>query len=152
MRRFRIIFLGLLVLMSACDDKNKPEKPKDLISKNKMEVILYDLYILNSAKGINKKILENNNVVPETYILTKHNIDSIQFAESNDYYAFDSDDYKAMIERIKTRLQKEKTEFEELQKTEGQAAKRRRDSINRANSQKRIDSLKKVQRKLPAIN
>ncbi len=152
MRRFRIIFLGLLVLMAACDDKNKPEKPKDLISKDKMEVILYDLYILNSAKGINKKILENNNVVPETYILTKHNIDSIQFAESNDYYAFDSDDYKAMIERIKTRLQKEKTEFEELQKTEGQAAKRRRDSINRANSQKRIDSLKKVQRKLPAIN
>lgn len=150
MKRGYSILLALLVLLVACEENNKPQKPKDLIPKDKMEEIIYDMYILNSAKGINKKILERNNVVPETYILTRHNIDSVQFAESNNYYAFNSENYKAMIENIKTRLQKEKTEFEELQKKEGQAAKRRRDSINRANNKRRLDTMAKP-KNLPSI-
>lgn len=136
-----LLILGLMVL--ACNSKEKPKKPDNLIPKDKMEHILYDLYIMNAAKGVNRKILENNGVVPETYVLTKHNIDSTQFANSNTYYAFNADEYKSMVENVKARLETEKEEFEELEKIEGQAAKRRRDSIAKANRKKK-DSIKKA--------
>jgi len=145
MKRIYSILLGFLLLFFACEENNKPKKPDNLIPKNKMEKILYDLYIVSSAKGVNKKILEENNVIPETYILTKYDIDSLQFAVSNDYYAFDSEEYKAIIDNVKARLEEEKKLFEELQKKEGKAAKRRRDSINKAKQRKR-DSINRTTR------
>lgn len=142
MNRVYSVLLALCLLVLACDDKSKPKKPDNLISKDKMEKILYDLYIVNSAKGVNKKALERFNVVPERYILTKYGIDSLQFAESNNYYAFDTDAYKAMVGSIKSRLEKEKEHLEALKKKEAQAAKRKRDSINKAKTQK--DSSNKI--------
>ena len=136
MKKISVLFiLGLLVL--ACNSKEKPKKPDNLISMDKMEHILYDLYIMNAAKGVNRKILEENGVVPETYLLTKHNIDSAQFANSNAYYAFNADEYRGIVEKVKERLEKEKLEFEEQERIEGQAAKRRRDSITKANRKKK---------------
>lgn len=146
MKRIFSFLMGLVLLFFACDDKHKPQKPNNLIPKDQMERILYDLYIVNSAKGINKKVLEQNNVIPETYILTKYNIDSLQFVQSNDYYAFDSEGYKTIIENVKARLQKEKKFFEDLEKKEGKAAKQRRDSISNLNKMKR-DSIQKALKK-----
>lgn len=117
-------------------------KPKDLIAKDKMEQILYDLYILNAAKGVNSKILESKRIKPESYLLTKHNIDSTQFANSNAYYAFDADEYKVLVENVKARLEKDKEIFEEQERIEGQRAKKRRDSITKANRKKK-DSIVK---------
>ena len=48
-----------------------------------MADILIDMALLTSAKGINKKKMENNGIIPENFILEKHKIDSMQFAESN---------------------------------------------------------------------
>ena len=86
LKKISVILLFLSCL--ACSDK--PKKPDNLISETKMEAVLYDLYMINSAKGVNRKLLEKNGFVPETYILTKHNVDSLQFAESNNYYAFET--------------------------------------------------------------
>jgi len=121
-----LFFLGCL----ACDDK--PQKPDNLISEEKMEAILYDLYVINAAKGVNRKLLEKNGFVPETYILTKHNIDSLQFATSNNYYAFETETYSEIVENVKARLEREKEELEDLQAAEGLAAKKRRDSVKAA--------------------
>ncbi|WP_299366126.1 DUF4296 domain-containing protein [Winogradskyella sp.] len=143
MRNISFILLGLLLLFFACDNESKPKKPSNLIPRDKMENILYDLYIVNAAKGTNKKVLEKNNVIPETYILTKYGIDSLQFAESNSYYAFDSEEYRKMVDNVKTRLQDDKEYFEDLQKKEGEAAKKRRDSLGRARRQSR-DSIQKT--------
>ncbi|WP_296380704.1 DUF4296 domain-containing protein [Winogradskyella sp.] len=136
-----VIVLCLLVL--ACNETDKPKKPENLISKDKMSEVLYDLYIVNAAKGVNRKLLETNGFIPETYVLTKYNIDSTQFADSNTYYAFDIDIYKAIVDKVKIRLEKEKEEYEELQKIEGQAAKRKRDSIKKAKTISK-DSLREL--------
>ncbi len=118
-----------------------------------MSEVLYDLYVINAAKGVNRKLLEARGFMPETYVLTKHNIDSLQFADSNMYYAFDTEVYEAIVAKVKERLEKEKVEFEALQKIEGKAAKRRRDSLNRIkvrtkDSTIRIkDSIKKLDKK-----
>ncbi|WP_339751505.1 DUF4296 domain-containing protein [uncultured Winogradskyella sp.] len=138
-----LIVLSLLII--ACNENDKPKKPDNLISKNKMSEILHDLYIINAAKGVNRKLLETNGFVPETYVLTKYNIDSAQFADSNTYYAFNTDVYKDIVDKVKARLEKEKEEFGELQKIEGKAAKRKRDSINKIKLSKK-DSVKKPKR------
>lgn len=144
-----IIVLCLLVL--ACNENDKPKPPNNLIPKEKMSEILYDLYTINAAKGVNRKLLEKNGFIPETYVLTKYGIDSTQFANSNTYYAFDAETYKSIVDQVKARLEKEKAEFEELQKVEGMAAKVRRDSINKINQRKK-DSLNKIkQRKKDSI-
>ncbi|MBC2844179.1 DUF4296 domain-containing protein [Winogradskyella flava] len=142
MKKFGAI-LVLFVLVVACNIKDKPKKPNNLISKNKMEQILYDLYIINAAKGVNRKLLENNGLVPETYILTKHNIDSAQFAISNTYYAFYSDTYKDIVENVKAKIEKQQEEYEELKEIEEEAAKRKRDSLKKINSKKK-DSITRV--------
>lgn len=144
MKNFTIILIIFLFL--SCTAKDNPKKPDNLIPKGKMELILYDLYVINAAKGVNRRLLEKNGFKPETYVLTKHKIDSAQFADSNAYYAFNPDTYKAIVENVKAKLEKEKTEFEEEEKIEGMAAKRRRDSISEI--KKRVkDSIKQLQSK-----
>ena len=139
------VLLILSLLIFTCNYKEKPKQPKNLIPKEKMERILYDLYIINAAKGVNKKTLESKGLEPETYVLTKYSIDSLQFANSNAYYAFDADEYRGIVEKVKARLEKEKKEFEELEKIEGQKAKRIRDSITKVN-RKRKDSITKLKK------
>lgn len=142
LRKISVIFvLGLMAI--SCDSSDRVKKPDNLIPKEKMSEILYDLYIINAAKGVNRKLLEKNGLVPETYILTKYNIDSTQFSDSNTYYAFKTEEYKVIVSDIKARLEKEKIEFEELQEKDGKQAKSRRESIKK-HAKRRKDSIKKV--------
>ncbi len=133
----------MCLLVIACSGNDKPKKPDNLISKDKMSEVLYDLYIINAAKGVNKKLLEAKGFIPETYVLTKHNIDSLQFVDSNMYYAFDTDVYEAIVDIVKVRLEEKKVEFEALQKKEQKAIKRNRDSINKIKF-KTKDSIKRL--------
>jgi len=139
-----IIILGVLVL--ACDDLKRPKKPDNLISKAQMSDLFYDLYVVSAAKGVNRKLLEEKNFNPETYILEKYNLDSTRFAESNNYYAFDPEVYKAIVDKTKERLEAEKKVFDDLRQLETDSIKNRRDSIkNRKDSIKNIkDSINKV--------
>lgn len=124
-----IMLLGVLVV--ACDSTKQPKKPENLISKDQMSELLYDLYIINGAKGVNKKLLETNGFNPETFILNKYNVDSTQFADSNTYYTFNSDVYKSIVDKVKARLEKEKSGLEELKKIEEESANARRDSVKK---------------------
>lgn len=67
----------ILCLVFSCNNtlnqNNKP--PENLISKEKMVDIIYDMTLINVAKGVNKSILENNGIIPEQYLFSKHSID-----------------------------------------------------------------------------
>lgn len=128
-------FFYIIILISfiGCNTVDRPKKPKNLIAKDKMSEIMYDLYILNAAKGINRKLLERNGIMPLEHIYKKHGIDSLQFAESNTYYAYDMETYAAITEKVKNNLQKGKDIYEELTKEE----ERVRDSIKEAEQKKK---------------
>ena len=138
-----VVISVLCFLVIACDDSKKIKKPDNLIAKETMSNILYDLYVINAAKGINRKLLETNGFLPETYVLTKYNIDSTQFADSNTYYTFNNEVYKDIVDKVKARLEKEKKTYEVIREEEGQLAKVKRDSIS-VEQQKRRDSIKKI--------
>ena len=92
------------------------KKPSNLISEDQMVEILYDMVLINSSKGVNKKLLQKNINNPEAYIFKKHNIDSLQFAESNAYYTFKNEVYKSIYEKLELKLTTQKTKLEALLK------------------------------------
>lgn len=91
--------------------------------------ILQELFIVNSAKGVNRKLMENKGIVPEEYILSKFNIDSTQFAQSNDYYAHDIETYQTIIEEVKSQLLVQRDSLTKFVEREKELAKKRRDSL-----------------------
>ena len=85
-----------------------PDVPEDLISQEKMVDIIYDMTLISVAKGVNKSILENNGIIPEEYIFKKYSIDSVIFAENNEYYSFDLKIYQSIYDEVKIKLKKNK--------------------------------------------
>jgi hypothetical protein len=99
------ILLVLIVLLFGCNNYSL-EKPNNLIDKDKMVDILYDITLLEAIKtqNINGGITVK---MGNQYIYKKYKIDSIQFVKSNKYYASDIDEYKKMFEKVKEKLSSE---------------------------------------------
>ncbi|MDY0088984.1 MAG: DUF4296 domain-containing protein [Flavobacteriaceae bacterium] len=106
MRELLYIIIGLVVLSSCRNSEIK--KPDNLISKSKMEDIIYDLALLEAIQSTNPGILTNNHINPYTYVYNKYEIDSVQLAESNKYYALDIKGYGRMYDNVKMRIEGQK--------------------------------------------
>lgn len=123
------VYIICLVLLVSCYEEPKRTKPDNLIAKDKMADILFDVHLLNSGKTLNKKLLEVRGVFPEKYLFEKYNIDSLQFAESNDYYAYNPEEYQSIIDSLKSRIDREQTKYQNLKKVEDEVNKKQLDSI-----------------------
>jgi len=84
------------------------DKPENLISKEKMVLILNDLAIANAAKVTNVQILRKYNLEPTAYIFEKYGIDSIQFVESDRYYASIPEEHEKIYLAVEAKLKGEK--------------------------------------------
>lgn len=131
-----IILLTLVAFISSCSNSQKPKKPKNLISKEKMVDILIDVSIVNSAKGINKLTLEKNGVVPEQYIYKKYQIDSVQFILSNEYYTYHLKDYQDIIVKVNDSLSALKSVLNVALEKE-KLEERKKDSLKRSSLPKK---------------
>ena len=107
MNKLKVIIILFFVLGCNNSLTQKPI-PIDLISQEKMVDIIYDMTLINVAKGVNKSILENNGIIPEQYLFNKHSIDSILFARSNEYYSYDLKTYQIIYDKVKIKLEKNK--------------------------------------------
>lgn len=127
-----ILYIGIVLLITACYQYKKPEKPKNLISKDKMVRVLIDLKLITSANGLNKKIMNEQGVNNEVYIFNKYNIDSLQFALSNEYYAFNIKEYEEIYEKVKDSLEQLKDIYKkiELKEEAEEKAQKKKDSTN----------------------
>ncbi len=96
------ILLTVLVLAS-CTNNPIIEKPKDLIPKDTMVLLLTDLFIAKSAFA--EKNLNNNrkiNYMPLVY--NKYKIDSTRFISSNLFYTSRFEEYGLIYEEINEKL------------------------------------------------
>jgi CRISPR/Cas system-associated protein Cas5 (RAMP superfamily) len=142
------LLICIALLLTACYKYNAPEKPENLISKGKMANILIDLKLIRSINGNNKRILDSNNVKPAQYVYKKYNVDSLQFALSNNYYAFYVDDYEEIYIKMYDSLESLKEKFTLLKQEEANA-KRIADSladVEKVRKEKKIkDSLNNLE-------
>ena len=100
------IMISLVLLLFNCQMNEKYTDKSDIISEKKMINIIYDMALINVSKGINKRILENNGMKPQTYILKKYKIDSMLFVRSNNFYAKYLDKYLYIYDQVLKKLEK----------------------------------------------
>ena len=143
MRKTAVV-ISVLVFMSC--GKSAVKKPANLIPENQMVEILFDVILINSAKGVNKQLLQNKIENPLNYIYRTHGIDSLQFTESNTYYTYHTDQYNTIYEKVESKLDIEKAAYEAII----DAQKRIKDSIKKSRKNK-IDTTKIAREKIKSI-
>ncbi len=119
----------LVVALLGCNEKTI-QKPENLITKDQMAEILYDLAVINAAKKANPWRLSDRNIELMPFIYQKHDIDSVQFVQSDIYYASVPEEYQEIYQVVEARLEREKAIYEE-EKT------RVSDSIRKISEQQR---------------
>jgi hypothetical protein len=135
-----ILYLVIVLIAVSCREEAIP-KPDNLLSQEKMVAILYDVTLINSIKGVNKRKLEDSNMHLDSYLYKKHETDSLQFLSSNNYYAANPLKYNKIYGLVQARLQKERKGIDEELKAE----QKRRDSLQAAKKaeRKKNDTLPK---------
>ena len=103
MKKIGAFFLLFAILIS-CQKPAIP-KPANLIDENEMVDIMYDISILEAMKSQKAVVLEVNAINPNTYIFKKYKIDSLQFANSDKFYASDIKKYKEIFDKVNKRIE-----------------------------------------------
>ena len=89
----------LLILIMSCSDQ---DGPSNLMSEQQMVNFLLDINIINSSRAYRNNSDLNYYNIKDTFLYKKHNIDSLQFVNSNKYYSSNPKQYL----RIYSNLQK----------------------------------------------
>ena len=143
------IFLVIVVLFGCNKNVQKIPIPDNLISEEKMVDVIYEMTLISVSKGVNRRILENSGVIPEKYIFEKYNIDSLQFALSNEFYSNDLNMYLDIYNRVKVKLQENKQiTIDSIENYKKDRAKRSLEIVNSERSNT-IDSIKMKRSTMP---
>lgn len=130
MKYWTIILLFSLGVFG-CQDVKQPEKPKDLIGKDKMVDMLTEAYLANSARSVDNKSIITNGIKMDSLIYNNFGVDSLQFAKSNEFYAADINAYMEIFQKVEARLTGMQKEMDSIRVME----KSRKDSISKKASQ-----------------
>ena len=135
----KISSLFIFIFFLSCTSNTIFEKPKDLIPRDTMSLLLQEMMIASSAKFItNKKQQKNINYMP--YVYDKFKIDSTRFDHSNYYYMSKIDMYQEILKNAKNSLESRSVVFNKIQT--------KIDSIRKDS----MDCVKSNQRNLDSIN
>lgn len=149
------VFIILVLFLSVSCKKDLVKEPKRLIEKGKMIDIMYDLSLLEAMKYQNPLSLDSVDADPKKFVLKKYKVDSLQFAQSNMYYASDYNTYKEMYDEIGKRLAVNERAVDSIVKIEDKkaakaAAKKNKVKVNLKDSIKKpskpinIDSIRRT--------
>ena len=114
--RYFLKIIVLLLILVGCQDVKYPEKPENLLTKEKMVQMLADAYIGNASrsKGFNNRVLRTKGVHLDSILYKKHQVDSLTFAESNAYYASKLDIYAEIITEVEKLLLSKKASVDSI--------------------------------------
>ena len=101
------IILMLLLLLSCVNVEEAP--PENLIGEEKMADLIFELAVLDAAKGFVPKDQKERIELDADSFYMFHEIDSAQFTSSNAYYAKHPKAYLRIVSMAKTKHE----EFEE---------------------------------------
>lgn len=136
----KLSYILIFTFIVSCTSNTIFEKPKDLIPRDTMSLLIQELMVASSAK-FKKNTASETNVNYMPFVYNKFKIDSTRFSTSNFYYASKIDIYKEILEDAKEGLEKYKTHYTDL-KTAIDSI--RKDSIDRHKAfVKRVDSIRK---------
>lgn len=138
-----IVFIVFVLTFFSCQDVNQPEKPENLIAKDKMIDILMETYLDNAARSIDNKSITSKGIKMDSMVYKNFGIDSLQFVKSNAYYAADVNVYMEIMGEVEARLTAKQQKMDSIWEKDWV----RKDSIkrevkeNKANAEPIKDSL-----------
>ena len=116
-------FILLFAILISCQKPAVP-KPDNLIDEDVMVDIMFDISILEAMKSQKGDVLEANAINPNTYIFKKYKIDSLQFANSDKFYASDIKKYKGIFDKVNKRIE------EKIERSKKKILQNRRQKTN----------------------
>ena len=138
----KISYILCFIFLVSCTSNTIFEKPKDLIPRDTMTILIQNMIIATSAKFVNNKNQQKKiNYMP--FIYDTYKIDSLRFKTSNLYYLSKIDLYDEIIDDVKTKIDKKK-EF--YTKISSERDSLRKDSLKTIKKKEtfRLDSIKKT--------
>jgi hypothetical protein len=111
MERYLILFFCLLVL--SCG-KKLMEEPEDLIPREKMSEILYDMALMDAIDNSYPQVLTENDLRVMEFLYEKYGVDSLQFVQSDLYYASVPEEYQKIYEAVEQRLTAKRDSISEV--------------------------------------
>ena len=137
----KVVYILVLVILASCQHVDRPEKPENLIPKDQMVQILAEAYTGNAARSISNRTLREEGLQIDSLIYNKYRIDSLQFVESNDYYASEINDYIAIMEEVKDVLEARKVTVDTLLAQEKRLQKKTEDTVQTLKDEAPKDTL-----------
>jgi hypothetical protein len=144
---YKIILCTIVLMIFTGCEKELVKKPKRLIEREKMVNIMYDLSLLEAMKVEQNTIMDSVKYTTNQYIYKKYKIDSVQFSQSNIYYAADYKEYEKMYNQIKVRLENEKKQVEVLIKNKTKRELLKAKAKKKLKEKKVKDSIRNEKRK-----
>lgn len=136
----KFLYILILVFLVSCTSNTIFEKPKDLIPKDSMSLLIQEMMIASSAKHI-KNINQQKNINYMAFVNEAYNIDSTRFQTSNLYYMSKIDVYEEILTNAKTTLKNRK---EILSKLKKELDSLRKDSLKKIKKpQIKLDTIQK---------
>ncbi len=129
-----VIILILILSILGCQNVERPEKPKNLISKEKMVDVLTEAYLANAARSVNNQAIIDKGIKVDSLIFKKFEVDSVQFAKSNDYYAADINMYLDIFQKVEARLVAMEKKLDSIRDMD----RKRKDSVESQQNKERI--------------
>ncbi len=136
MKNWIIILLFFLAFLG-CQDVKQPEKPKNLIAKDKMIDMLTEAYLANAARSVDNKSIISKGIKMDSLVYKNFGVDSLQFAKSNEFYASDVNIYMEIFQKVEARLTRMQKEMDSIRDNE----KSIKDSITKNNEDKKPNAL-----------
>lgn len=130
----KISYLLIFIFLFSCTSNTIFEKPKDLIPKDTMSLLIQEMSIATSSKYIKNKHLEKN-IEYTPLVYDRFRIDSARFQTSNLYYMSKIDLYQEILLDAKANLEKQKMFFDKI--------KKRKDSLRKDSISKKRELQKK---------
>ncbi|RIV70672.1 DUF4296 domain-containing protein [Flagellimonas aequoris] len=140
MKRIAAGFLGLFLMVGCAEEVVK--KPENLIPKEKMADILNDLAILNASTSAASNKFEDSGINIMEFLYKKYGIDSVQFSQSDLYYASVPLEYQSIYENIDAKLEERTKIMEERSMKKNDSIRKvneaRKDSLNANKDKKKV--------------
>lgn len=133
MKQLGIALLFCLLGISCAEKVVEP--PENVIPRDKMITILYDLALLNATNSSFRNVIQKQNKQIMELLYERHDIDSLQFAQSDLYYASKPLEYEYIYEQIESKLKKKQKAMEDAKKRANDSIKNALKSGNKQMSQ-----------------
>lgn len=112
MKRY-LSYIGFVLILAGCGEQLM-QPPANLIPKAQMTDILFDISILDAINNSYPNALERNGIEIMPFVYDKYGIDSVQFAQSDLFYASRPVEYQEIYEALEARILQKKDSITEV--------------------------------------